>query len=289
MEKVKAKSLRWCFTINNYHNGEISTTGTSVMLEHVRSVLSNDKVRYAIFGKEVGEQGTPHLQGYISFKSQQRFSALKKAFPTAHLEVAQGNEQQNYEYCSKQGDYEEFGKRSESGRRNDIHEATTMIKEGKSLKAVAEECSEVFVKYGRGLRDLKLILDSPYSHETVRGVWIWGPPGSGKSHAARDYDPDCFLKPQNKWFDGYNGQKTILLDDLDTPTLGHYLKIWSDKYACTGETKGGTINLRHTKFIVTSNYTPDELWPDDKLMCQAIKRRFIMNHKQYVDNKVNFN
>lgn len=37
--------------------------------------------------------------------------------------------------------------------------------------------------------------------------------------------------------------------------LGHYLKIWADRYACTGETKGGTIPLNHDKFIVTSNYS----------------------------------
>lgn len=282
MTETTQSSRRWCFTINNYDNDN-----SDLHLQHVRSVLALPKVRYAIFGKERGVlNGTPHLQGYIAFKTMQRFSALKKAFPTAHLEVARGTEEQNFEYCSKEGDYEEFGTRKEQGRRTDLEQATALIKEGKTIQDVAENCPEVFVKYGRGLRDLKLMLDKPYCHDDVRGVWIWGPPGTGKSHDARLYDPDAYIKPQSKWFDGYQGEKTIILDDLDTPTLGHYLKIWSDKYACTGETKGGTINLRHTKFIVTSNYTPHQLWPDDPIMAEAIKRRFIMNHKQLRDNKV---
>lgn len=42
--------------------------------------------------------------------------------------------------------------------------------------------------------------------------------------------------------------------------LGHYLKIWADKWACTGEVKGGTVPLCHHRFVVTSNYTIAELF-----------------------------
>jgi hypothetical protein len=35
-----------------------------------------------------------------------------------------------------------------------------------------------------------------------------------------------------------------------------------DKYPCTGEIKGSTVPLLHKHFIVTSNYSIDELWPD---------------------------
>lgn len=149
-----------------------------------------------------------------------------------------------------------------------------MIKEGQSIQSIASEYPETFIKFGRGIRDLKLILDTKYTLSGTRGIWYWGPPGTGKSRKAREENPDAYLKPQSKWFDGYNGEDVIILDDMDTNVLGHYLKIWTDRYPCIGEIKGGTINLQHDKFIVTSNYSIQQLWPDDAEMQSAILRRF---------------
>lgn len=81
------------------------------------------------------------------------------------------------------------------------------------------------------------------------------------------------------------------MDDLDFEggdKLGHYLKIWADKWACTGETKGGTIPLNHHRFIVTSQYTIRELYgpkSDDtperahakNEIVEALERRFIVH------------
>lgn len=58
-----------------------------------------------IIGEEVGEGGTPHLQIYARFKTQRRFGEIKTWLPRAHIERARGNAQQNYEYCSKDGNF----------------------------------------------------------------------------------------------------------------------------------------------------------------------------------------
>lgn len=258
-------SKRWCFTVNNWEPNDETT-------------FQELECKYLVYGREVGESDTPHLQGFVTFKSAKRLAAMKKIHDKAHWEQAKGNSQQASDYCKKDGDYFEKGDTPSQGKRSDLQLVADMIKAGTSIQEVADEHPTTYMKYGRGIRDLKLVLEKPYEHDGVRGVWIYGPPGTGKSHHARllaQAAGGIYNKAQNKWWDGYNGEPVVVLDDMDNDALAHYLKIWSDKYACTGETKGGTIHLRHKYFVVTSNYDIDNLFEEKGgVMCAAIKRRF---------------
>lgn len=259
-------SKRWCFTVNNYTEDDLP-------------VILKWDVKYLIVGSEVGESGTPHLQGFVIFKKNYRLSGVKKIHSTAHWEIAKGTSQQASDYCKKDGDFHEVGVLSQQGKRTDLEMVASLVKEGASMQDIAQEYPVSYIKYHRGINQLKLTLSDGYDHDQVRGIWIWGPPGTGKSHAVRNFDKELYVKAQNKWFDGYSDQATILLDDLDTNVLGHYLKIWADKWACTGETKGGTVFLRHKLFVVTSNYSIEQLWPTDLEMQRAIARRFKIINK----------
>lgn len=250
------------FTCNNYTQDEYNY------------FLSLDIFKYLVIGKEIGINGTPHLQGYGTLKNRMRDNKLRSILKRCHIERRKGTHVQASEYCKKDGDFVEIGSPPKQGERTDLSEAINLIKSGTSVTEVARSCSEVFVKYSRGLRELELAVQEPYDHHQTRGIWIWGPPGSGKSYSSRKFDPTAYLKAQNKWWDGYSGQKTVILDDLDTNVLGHLLKIWSDRYACTGETKGGTVNLRHTCFIVTSNFSIENLFSAEPQMSAALARRF---------------
>lgn len=118
---------------------------------------------------------------------------------------------------------------------------------------------------------------SPYTHDDVRGIWFYGQPRTGKSRAAFAQWPDAYRKAQNKWFDGYSGQESILLDDLDSDVLGHHLKLWADRYPVQGETKFGHVQLVHKVFVVTSNYSPEDLFKCP-IMAAAIRARFQFTH-----------
>jgi hypothetical protein len=116
-------------------------------------------------------------------------------------------------------------------------------------------------------------------------LWIWGSTGIGKSRWIRTNHPGFFNKSQNKWWDGYSGEKVVLIDDFDHSgnALGHLLKIWADCYSFTAEIKGGTIKPVVDTFIITSQYTPHGIWckgddgkNHDVEMRDAILRRFQM-------------
>ena len=99
------RSRNYCFTINNYSTED---------LEHLACNVS-DICNYLICGFEVGEKGTPHIQGYCNLKNPMSFTSFKKVLPTAHIEAMKGTHQEASEYCMKDGDYYEVGKLPSQG------------------------------------------------------------------------------------------------------------------------------------------------------------------------------
>lgn len=87
---------KWVFTLNNY---------TKEQYEGLRYYLEHRKHTKFIIGKEVGASGTPHLQGYINSKNPISFQTLKNLCNQLHLEKAKGSDVENYNYCSKEGDF----------------------------------------------------------------------------------------------------------------------------------------------------------------------------------------
>lgn len=119
MPVVRARS--YCFTLNNYTFDDL--------MEFLEIVC-----KYKCIGFEEGEQGTPHLQGYIQFHDAVRFGTLKKKLTRAHLIVARGTPQQNISYCSKDGldNFYEFGEPPTTGgsiRTKSVHQIMGELKD----------------------------------------------------------------------------------------------------------------------------------------------------------------
>lgn len=253
-----------------------------------------DKVQYVAYGKEVcPKTKRDHYQAFAYSKVAQRWSWWQKTLYPNSFRFCKGNLQQNEAYCSKDGLYTELGvKPMGDGKRRDLAEfCDAVVTKKQRLNDVALDNPTVFVQYNRGLSALASIVDNknPYEHSGCRGVWIYGPPGSGKSHYARHNYQDVYVKLPGKWFDGYSGQKTILLEDVDNPSMSYFFKIWADKWSCTGEVKGATIQLRHHHFVVTSNYTIEQLFaPTCPVLAQAILRRFHVIHLPTVYKEPSF-
>lgn len=112
----------------------------------------------------------------------------------------------------------------------------------------------------------------------LENFWYVGPPGSGKSRKARDEHPNAYFKAVNHWWDGYLGEETVIIDEWEVNSgkfIGHHLKIWADRYPFKMEVKGSSLPLQRPKhIIITSNYTIEECFAGDRMLCDAIHRRF---------------
>jgi len=93
----------WCFTLNNYNQNH------EELLIELGDGTTNG-VDYLVFGRERGDSGTPHLQGFIAFRNRKRFGVVRGVLPSGcHIELARGTPVQAAEYCKKEGDYNEYG------------------------------------------------------------------------------------------------------------------------------------------------------------------------------------
>lgn len=254
----------WCFTLNNYSDEEYSR-----ICEHFRN-----NCRYFIIGKEIGDQGTPHLQGYCVFKTQYLLTTIKDKFSSrAHWEAAKGTGDHNYVYCSKGGDVIEegdlsLGKGKGAKRKNRDELAVewrSALARGRSgITEFADANPGVYAWSGHTLLRNSLGLTGAISRPNIRVRWIWGAPGVGKSRFAHEQAPDAYVKdPRTKWWTGYLLEKDVIIDDFGPNgiDINHLLR-WFDRYKCYVETKGDMCALLADNFIVTSNFIPADVFKD---------------------------
>lgn len=211
-----SRSRNYCFTLNN------------PTPQHVQSLQDiAAEVRYIIFQKERGANGTLHIQGYLQFAVPRTLKGCKRFLPHGtHIEVARGSPEQNISYCSKldtRANPEEApftrGEFVQQGTRNDLKTFALSIKNGTSDLELLENFPTEYFRFSRVIDRVRLISRPPRTWEMAVKC-IWGPSGLGKTRLAYNEAGDnvFFLSKgdsnQSIWWDGYNGQESVIIDDF---------------------------------------------------------------------------
>lgn len=238
-------------------------------------------------GKEVGESGTPHLQGYIHYSTNVPMSRVKKDFGThrVHLERRCGTVSEAANYCKKDGNFFENGDvpRDQKQTWKTVCELAT---QGKLLE-IKESFPAIYILHRAKLEALNVTPPPLLDHDLQSHFeWWHGPTGTGKSHQIWTQYPIHYDKQINKWWDGYDREDVVVIEEADPKKCEHmayFFKRWMDRYPFQCEIKGGHMNqIRPNKIIITSNYTLQECFPN-KEDYEPLKRRIkeIHFHFQY--------
>jgi len=235
-------SRSWCFTLNNYKDDDIK--------------LFNDLVcNYIVYGKEKGENGTPHLQGTIMFTKPVRFSGVKKVHPSAHWEKCRSFSD-SCNYCMKEKDYVIRDNRK-PGCRTDIADFIDELKKTDLMSAITAYPT-TYVKFHNGFDKLAGLIRCKPRNFKPFVTWLYGPSGVGKTKWVVDHEPDLYICNFDlKWWDGYNGQEAVLIDDFREHQIPFtdLLKLL-DRYPCKVQVKGGFRELCSKRMYITCPSSP---------------------------------
>lgn len=273
-----SRSKHWCFTLNNYTETEYNHI---IQLYDGENSREENQITYLIVGKETGDSGTPHLQGFISFKERQRFNQVRRRISNrAHLEAARGSPLQAAEYCRKDQDFIEFGALPAGrGSRSDINQLTERIRDGVGADRIRDEFPKLFLRYSRAIE--KWCTDiQPTRDWEVNVVVHWGRTGTGKTRSVFEFTNRnaIYVHPGEQWFDGYKGQSVVLFDDFNGSEfkLSYLLKLL-DRYPMKVPVKGNYVNWIPKHIFITSNKNPDEWYPHAyEEHKNALKRRITL-------------
>lgn len=273
--------------------------------KHIHSI-DNENVRYLVCQIEkTPSTSLLHIQGYIELHSSRRPNTIKELLNdnSAHIEYRKGSRDEARNYCMKletrahQNEIPyEYGKWiSGQGFRSDFDNMFEMIKDRKSDYELMNECPGSFIRYSRGLRDCRFVLNQHEACSNFRKLEvhiIYGHAGVGKTRYIYDkfgYDKVFKLEQDggdnsNVWFDGYNGEKILMLDDFYGWIKYGFMLNVLDGYPLRLAIKGGHTWANWDKVYITSNKRPDGWYAQG--ISDALARRISTINRMNSDGKL---
>lgn len=279
-KKVSNQAHRaWMFTINNPTSNTLADR------------FGNNSV-FMTWQREVApETGTPHLQGYLVLKPNPKnkngytLKWLKDNIdPFIHWEPRRGTHQQAVDYCNSTGAHEgkprvdgpwtvgEWSDTAGPAKGGKVNGSKIMsvkedIDKGVNEEELYEKHFGEMLRYGKNFDRYRMAKQSKFRKHHTLGFVYYGPPATGKSHKVRTLteanfgDSVYYLQldgGERVWWDGYTGQKAVVIEEFHGQMKISYLLKLLDRYPMSVETKGSMVPFTSEMIFFTSNEHPSE-------------------------------
>jgi len=267
-EKNQARNTNraWFGTWNNYTEDDFKS---------FKEWCDKESVSYVI-GKEMGEQGTPHLQLVTKFENKRAFGSMKKKWSKVHWEVCK-EWRDSVRYCMKEGEYITKNIITKDYEDRPAARPTKKMTDRPTDRPTHEVQYEEFmkseyddIKWYEWQQSVIDLIESPASQRKV--YWYWESEGNkGKSYLTRylDWKYNAIIA-NGKQADIFNQYKMYLDTEKVQPTLAiidiprshqdyvcySTLEKIKDGLIYSGKYEGGKLRLIPHHLIIFANFEP---------------------------------
>jgi len=225
--------------------------------------------------EEGGTTGYRHYQVLVIFKRKQSLGSVQRLFPESHCELSRSDAADQYvwkEDTRVPDSQFEFG--IKPVRRNNPRDWDAIWEKAKTGQFLEIEAS-VRVQHYRTLRAIASDFSQPIGIERIIHVFC-GRTGTGKSRRAwSEAGLEAYPKdPRSKFWDGYQGQNHVVIDEFRGGIDVSHMLRWCDRYPVRVEIKGSSSCLTAGRIWITSNLHPRYWYPglDDDTLDALLRR-----------------
>lgn len=302
-KKIDRQARKYQLTINNpIENGDWTHENIHNKLMGFKSLV------YYCMSDELAS--TYHTHIYVCFDKPVRFSTMKNAFPSAHIENAYGTSTENREYVFKEGKWlkdakrgtnlenthEEYGKMpmERQGARNDLVNLYEMLQEGKTNYEILEENPKFIGQVERMDKVRQIIENERYKlvFRDLEVTYIYGDTGTGKTRGIMEkygYDKVYRVTDYKYPFDQYASQDVIVFEEFHSSLPITSMLLYLDGYPVMLPCRYSNKVACYRKVYILSNIELDKQYidlqrNDTKTWCAFLRR--IGTVVAYEDGKV---
>lgn len=262
-----------------------------------------DNALYLVGGYEISPTThLHHIQGYVQFKNPIFGSTVYNKWKIQgknqgiRLIPANGEAEHNQKYCTKDGDFLEFGtppmshKERTQKNKDEQREFIKFVESGADDREIADKYPYQFAQQESTIRRVRMYSAKKKRECPLVVILSYGPTGVGKTESIEQlFGVENIFKPtldKNVNFAGYHNQPVILLDEYE----GHYklnilLQMLDSYHVPNINAKYGQVIMQCKVIVLTCNKHPST-WYDwsNRLEKEAALRRRFYDEALVLDN-----